>query len=162
VEQARGRIAATSTPGAGSRLSVFLPRSLEPLSVEGRPTPQSPTRPLTVMVIDDDDDVRGGIAHELEWQGHAALAASSAADAMQLATGYPGRLDLFIIDVALGREDGIALAHALAARVPGARILLVTGFLPNAEGTSLPFPVLIKPFTGEALARSIAEVLAKG
>jgi two-component system cell cycle sensor histidine kinase/response regulator CckA len=160
VEQARGRIVATSAPGAGSRLSVLLPRSLEPLAVEERTTAPPPTRPLTVLVIDDDDAVRGGIVHELEWQGHAAMAAASAPEALQLATGYPGRLDLCIVDVALGRDDGVSLAHGLEARLPGARILLITGFVPTAEATSLPFPVLIKPFTGEALARAIAEVLA--
>jgi two-component system cell cycle sensor histidine kinase/response regulator CckA len=160
VEQARGRISATSTPGAGSRFSVLLPRSLEPLSADRPAEAPPPTRPLTILVVDDDDAVRAGVVHELQWQGHAALAAASSADAMQLAAGYPARLDLFIIDVALGREDGVALGRALTARIPGARVLLVTGFVPS-EATSLPFPLLAKPFTGEALARAIAEALAR-
>jgi two-component system cell cycle sensor histidine kinase/response regulator CckA len=160
VQQARGRIEVTSTPGAGSRFSVLLPRSLEPLPVEGRAAPRAPTRQLTIVVIDDDDAVRGGIVHELEWQGHAAMGAASAADAIQLVSGFPGRLDLILTDVLLGRDDGVALARDLATRVPDARILLVTGFVPSTGDATLPFPVLAKPFTGEALAQCIAEVIA--
>jgi two-component system cell cycle sensor histidine kinase/response regulator CckA len=139
-----------------------VPRSLEPLPVEGRAVPQAPTRQLTILVVDDDDAVRGGIVHELEWQGHAAMAAGSAAEAIQLATGFPGRIDLILTDVLLGRDDGVALARNLAARVPDARILLVTGFVPGTGDATLPFPVLAKPFTGEALALGIAEVLEAG
>jgi signal transduction histidine kinase len=161
VQQARGRIAATSTPGAGTRMSVLLPRSLEPLPADARPAGMAPApaRQLTVLVVDDDHAVRKGIVHELEWQGHAAMAAASAAEAVRLATGFPGRLDLILTDVLLGHDDGVALARDLSARVPGARILLVTGFVPGTGDPTLPFPVLAKPFTGEALARSIAEAI---
>jgi two-component system cell cycle sensor histidine kinase/response regulator CckA len=159
VQQARGRIAVTSTPGAGSRFSVILPRSLEPLPAEGREAPPVPARQLTILVVDDDDAVRGGIVHELEWQGHAAMAAGSTKEAIQLATGFPGRIDLIVTDVLLGRDDGVALARDLSARVPDARILLVSGFVPGTGDATLPFPVLAKPFTGEALARRIAEVM---
>ena len=160
VQQARGRIAVASTPGAGSRFSVLLPRSLEPLPVEGRLAPAGPTRQLTILVVDDDDEVRGGIVHELEWQGHAAMAAGSAAEAIQLATGFPGRIDLILTDVLLGRDDGVALARDLAARIRDARVLLVTGFVPGTADATLPYPVLAKPFTGEALAQHIAQVVA--
>jgi two-component system, cell cycle sensor histidine kinase and response regulator CckA len=160
VQQARGRITVTSTPGAGSRFSVLLPRSLEPLPVEGRAAPPGQTPLLSILVVDDDDAVRGGIVHELEWQGHAAMGAGSAAEATQLATTFPGRIDLILSDVLLGRDDGVALARDLAARVPGVRILLVTGFVPGDGDATLPFPVLAKPFTGEALAQRIAEVIA--
>jgi signal transduction histidine kinase len=160
VQQARGRIDVTSTPGAGSRFSVFLPRSLEPIPVEGRVVPPALARQLTILVIDDDDAVRGGIVHELEWQGHAAMGAASAAEALQLASGYPARIDLILSDVLLGRDDGVALARDLAARLPETRILLITGFVPGTGDGTLPFPVLTKPFNGEALALSIAGVMA--
>ena len=160
VQQARGRIAVSSTPGAGSRFSVLLPRSLEPLPVEGRAAPPGPTPQLTILVIDDDDAVRGGIVHELEWQGHAAMGAGSAAEAIRLATGFPKRIDLILTDVLLGRDDGVALARELSLRLPAARTLLVTGFVPGSDDATLPFPVLAKPFTGEVLAERIAEVIA--
>jgi two-component system cell cycle sensor histidine kinase/response regulator CckA len=161
VQQARGKIAATSAPGAGSRFSILLPRSLEPLPVEGRTVPPALARQLTILVVDDDDAVRGGIVHELEWQGHAAMGAASAAEAFQLAAGFPAPIDLILTDVMLGRDDGVALGRDLAARLPGARVLLITGFVPGTGDATLPFPVLTKPFTGEALARSIAKVMAR-
>jgi CheY-like chemotaxis protein len=104
--------------------------------------------------------VRGGIMHELEWQGHAAMGAGSAAEATTLATGFPAPIDLMLIDVLLGRDDGVALARDLSQRLPDARILLITGFVPGTGDATLPFPVLAKPFTGEALAHAIAEVVA--
>jgi signal transduction histidine kinase len=162
VHQARGRITVSSTPGAGSRFSVLLPRSLEPLPIEGRSTPPALARQLKVLVVDDDDAVRGGIVHELEWQGHAAMAAASAAEAIQLASGFPAPIDLILTDVLLGRDDGVALARDLASRLPGARVLLITGFVPGTGDATMPFPVLAKPFTGEALALSIAKVMARG
>jgi CheY-like chemotaxis protein len=162
VQQARGRISVTSTPGTGSRFSVLLPRSLEPLPVEGHATPPALARQLTILVVEDDDAVRGGIVHELGWQGHAAMGAGSAAEAIQLATGFPAPIDLILTDVMLGRDDGVALARDLASRFPGARILLITGFVPGTVDATLPFPVLAKPFTAEALALSIADVMAKG
>jgi signal transduction histidine kinase len=161
VQQARGRIAVSSTPGAGSRFSILLPRSLEPLPVEGRTVPPTLARQLTILVVDDDEAVRGGIVHELEWQGHAAMGAASAAEAIQLAAGFPAPIDLVLTDVMLGRDDGVALGRDLAARLPGARVLLITGFVPGTGDATLPFPVLTKPFTGEALALSIAKVMAK-
>jgi signal transduction histidine kinase len=160
VQQARGRISATSTPGAGSRMSVLLPRSLEPLRAEGRAAPLPRAKQLTILVVDDDDAVREGIMHELEWQGHAAMGARSAVEATSLATGFPSRLDIILTDVLLGRDDGVVLARDLSVRVPDARILLVTGFVPGSDDPTLPFPVLTKPFTGEALAQAIAEVMA--
>jgi two-component system cell cycle sensor histidine kinase/response regulator CckA len=162
VQQARGRISAASTPGSGSRFSILLPRSLEPLPAEGvgRAAEPASTRQLNILVVDDDDAVRGGIVHELEWQGHAAMAARSAAEAVRLVTGFPGRIDLLLTDVLLGRDDGVALARDLASRVPDARVLLVTGFVPGTGDATLPFPVLVKPFTGEALARAIAEAMS--
>jgi two-component system cell cycle sensor histidine kinase/response regulator CckA len=162
VQQARGRITATSAPGAGSRFSILLPRSLEPLPVEGEgPAPASrPVRQLTILVVDDDDAVRGAIVHELEWQGHAAMAARSSAEAIRLVTGFPGRIDLVLTDVLLGQDDGVELARDLSARMPDARTLLVTGFVPGTGDATLPFPVLIKPFTGEALARAVAVAMA--
>jgi signal transduction histidine kinase len=162
VQQARGRIAVSSTPGAGSRFSVQLPRSLEPLPIEGRSTPPALARQLKVLVVDDDDAVRGGIVHELEWQGHAAMGARSAAEAIQLAAGFPAPIDLILTDVLLGRDDGVTLARELAARLPGARVLLITGFVPGTGDATMPFPVLAKPFTSEALAMSIAKVMARG
>jgi len=162
VQQARGRISAASTPGAGSRMSILLPRSLEPLPAEGegRPAASSPGRQLTILVVDDDDAVRGGIVHELEWQGHAAMAARSAAEAIRLVDGFPGRIDLVLTDVLLGQDDGVVLAGDLAARRPEARILLVTGFVPGTGDATMPYPVLVKPFSGEALAQAIADAMA--
>jgi CheY-like chemotaxis protein len=161
VQQARGRIEVASTPGVGTRFSVLLPRSLEPLPLEERAVPAGPLPQLTILVVDDDEAVRSGIVHELEWQGHAAMGAASAAEAIRLATGFPGRIDLFLTDVLLGRDDGVALARDLARRIPRARVLLITGFVPSGADTTLPFPVLAKPFTGQALARRIAEVMSR-
>jgi CheY-like chemotaxis protein len=161
VQQARGRIRAESTPGVGSRLSVLLPRSLEPLAVEGRGAPSAPARALNILVVDDDDAVRAGIVHELEWQGHAALAARSATEATHLVAGFPGQVDLLLTDVLLGRDDGVPLARHLAQLVPDLRVLLVTGFVPAGGDAPLPFPVLAKPFTSEALAEAIGRVMTQ-
>ncbi len=93
---------------------------MEPLPVEGRVAPPTLARQLTILLIDDDAAVRGSIVHELEWQGHAAMGAGSADESLQLAAGFPARIDLILTDVVLGRDDGVALARDLAGRFPDA------------------------------------------
>jgi CheY-like chemotaxis protein len=88
------------------------------------------------------------------------MGARSAAEAVQLASGFPAPIDLILTDVMLGHDDGVSLARDLAGRLPGARVLLITGFVPGTGDATLPFPVLTKPFTGDSLALSIAKVMA--
>jgi two-component system cell cycle sensor histidine kinase/response regulator CckA len=85
-------------------------------------------------------------------------------DALALADGHDGAIDLLLTDVIMPGMNGRQLADALAQRQPGLRVLFASGYPDNVlmdQGALAPgVRLLDKPFTPAALALKVAEVLA--
>ncbi len=118
-----------STPGRGTTMSFTLPRLDEPstpIAEPVAPEPEPTLEGLTVLVIDDEEDVRRGMATLIEALGGRALLACGASQAMQAVERT--RPDVVVADFRLvGGDDGLRIISELRARIPGLRALLVSG-----------------------------------
>jgi signal transduction histidine kinase len=165
VKQAGGHVALYSEPGRGTTVKVYLP----PTDVPVTQTPDRPiARPLprgteTVLLVEDEDAVRALTRHVLRVAGYAVLEAADGRQAVRVADGYAGRIDLLVTDVVMPHLGGREVADALAGRHPGLRVLFLSGYSDDAvvrHGlVDRDVAFLQKPFTPADLARKVREVL---
>lgn len=117
----------------------------------------------TVLVVENEQPVRDLILDVLRLHGYTVLAAEDGEAALRVAAEHPGRIDIAVVDVVMPRMTGEAVARRLAAQRPGLKVLYVSGYT-DQEVCALGLPpgssnFLQKPFTVEALARKVREVL---
>jgi PAS domain S-box-containing protein len=164
VKQSGGHIWVYSEPGQGTTFKIYLPyvdETAEPL----------PARPLdepaergheTVLVVEDDESVRGLIVLVLGRLGYTVAASADPEQALLLARDLSS-LDILLSDVVLPKMSGRDLAARVLAMHPGAGVLYVSGYTENAivhHGVIDPgVPFLQKPFTPQALAARVRGVL---
>ena len=173
VEQSRGAITVASRLGEGTTFTVHLPRGTdvaEPRSfkaVHGTPR-ASPFE--TVMVCDDDDDVRGLLSRILRLRGYTIVEARNgkqalamAAEGFGLGTESSLSIDLLVTDVVMPELGGVDLAAELRKRNPALRVLFVSGYTDRpdlASETRQPrASYLAKPFAPAELTRAVFELL---
>ncbi|WP_218191050.1 response regulator [Enhydrobacter aerosaccus] len=167
VKQSGGHVKLYSEEGYGTTVKLYLPRLMAEQDVLVEPeqvhhTPRS-RNGETILVVEDDEDVRAhstGILREL---GYDVLEAATAAAGLQLLHGHP-EIRLMFTDVGLpGGMNGRQLAdHARSIR-PDLKVLFTTGYARNAivhEGRLDPgVSLLTKPFTFSDLARKLGDML---
>ena len=108
-------------------------RPSQPLAaVESNPAQRDGASSGTVLLVEDDDDVRGSTVRILERAGFEVLEASSAAAALNVWHGHDARIDLVLSDVVMPGTSGVELAAEITALSPGAAIILISGFTPAA------------------------------
>ncbi|MEK7838890.1 MAG: ATP-binding protein, partial [candidate division NC10 bacterium] len=165
VTQSGGNIWVYSEPGRGTTFKIYLPRVEEAASpapaVES--TVERPRGSETVLLVEDDDDVRGLAREALEEVGYTVLDARTSQEALTLAARTAGSISLLITDVVMPRMGGRALAAGLERVRPGIRVLYVSGYAPDAivshEILARGVAFLPKPFTPLALAQKVREAL---
>ncbi len=170
VKQSGGYIWAYSELGHGTTFKIYLPRVAEtPAAPES--TTASPTAlrgSETVLVVEDQDDVRKLTKRVLEARGYAVLAARHGAEALEIIAHHPTQIHLMITDVVMPGMNGREVAQLACAKRSDLKVLFVSGYTGEAvlqhrllePGVAF----LQKPFTPDALARKTREVLddAKG
>jgi len=151
-----GTVAIASEVGRGTKVTVYLPRSYAALTA---PSPQDETDYAaldrqTILVVEDNADVRRVAVSLLEQLGYRTMEVETASAALDiLAAGK--HVDLVFSDVVLpGQADGLALAHMLAERYPHIPVVLTTGYTRVFEANP-EFPVLRKPYQISTLGRVI-------
>jgi two-component system, cell cycle sensor histidine kinase and response regulator CckA len=157
VTQSKGQISVESEPGRGAVFRVILP------AVDGVPEEAEAAPPAalergteTLLVVEDDVEVRRFLQEVLERQGYRVLAAHDGAQAVELARSDPS-VKLVISDVIMPRMSGVELAQRLRATLsPPPRILYITGY---PGDTVMDEPLLMKPFSVGELARKIRILL---
>ena len=167
ARQSSGQVRIYSEVGHGTAVSVYLPRHLgEADTVDG---PAGATVAVraghgeTVLVVDDEPTVRMLVAEVLEDLGYAAIEAADGA-AGQLVLQSDARIDLLVTDVGLpGGMNGRQVAEAARQVRPGLKVLFITGYAENAVLShghlDAGMYILTKPFTVEALASRIRELI---
>jgi PAS domain S-box-containing protein len=166
VKQSRGAVALESRPGLGTTVTLYLPIIAKVLDrrEEDKVEGEGATHGLRVMLVEDDGEVRTVVHRFLETAGCRVTTAVSGEEAM-LALGGGETFDLLVSDIALGTGmRGTELAARVQERLPGIRVLLMSGFSPElleADQQSPPeWELLPKPFTRGELVRAIARVTA--
>ena len=165
VKQNKGLIDVQSEPGKGATFRIFLRRQEEPAEAAGaRPAaPEMPGGSETVLLVEDEDGVRSVTARFLRRLGYTVLSAGEPAAALRLISEHVGRVHLLITDVVMPGMSGRDLAAKLSAAYPGIKCLLMSGYPDGGvahlgtveEGLSF----LAKPFSSDAFARKVREVL---
>jgi CheY-like chemotaxis protein len=157
ASQLGGGLAISSKPGLGTCVELFLPASDEVARPADR-TENIETRSAagTVLLVDDEDLVRGSTADMLAELGYAVTEAGSAEEALRLVNGGL-EPDLLITDHLMPGMSGTDLAHELRARSRDLPVLLVSGYA-EAEGVAPDLVRLVKPFRQADLAAKLREL----
>jgi CheY-like chemotaxis protein len=168
VKQARGEITVTSAPDRGTAIRIYLPR-VRRAALEAGAGPEVTYRQCgteTVLVVEDEDEVRRLVSGVLEHHGYTVLPAALPQEAIALCSSHEGAIDLLLTDAVMPQMSGWALAERAGRMRPNLRVLLMSGYAEGAlEGRGLAGvggPFLRKPFTPAVLTRKIREVLDGG
>ncbi len=165
VKQSSGHIWAYSEPGRGTTMKIYLPRVDAPLTViEDVPhSPPAIEASETILVVEDEEDVRNLIAEILGMKGYNLLLARHPAEAVDISRTHDGPIHLLITDVTLPEVDGRSLSEEIVQIRPSVRVLFISGYTENAivHNGVLDEDVyfLQKPFAPEILLAKVREVL---
>jgi PAS domain S-box-containing protein len=165
ARQSGGMAHLESAPGAGTAVSLYLPRWREPAAAAAVPgEADGLPRGLKILLVEDDADVRAVVQRQLQALGAQVHAVSDARSAWaawaQSADAFGLPWHLVLSDIALGTgERGTALAGRLRAAAPGLPVVLMTGYASGALDQASPWPVLRKPFDQASLRRALIDAL---
>jgi two-component system NtrC family sensor kinase len=164
VRQSGGFVTIESSPGGGTTVSIYLPRS------EMTPDAQAPRaeisvgdagRGQTILVVEDDEDVRAYIVETLRDLGYDTMEAGDAEAAIELFKR--SHVDLLLTDVVMPGKNGRVLSNELLAIRPTLKVLFMSGYSRDAilqDGRlERGLELLQKPVTREALARKLQSML---
>jgi two-component system, cell cycle sensor histidine kinase and response regulator CckA len=163
VKQNHGWIRVDSEPQKGARFSIYLPR-IQASPIEGaHPQAASAGGNETLLLVEDQREVRAFLVESLSSYGYTVLDAASGQEALLLSRQRQGPIDLLVTDMVMPGMSGKELANALEAERPGLRVLMVSGY--SAEQITplgLPpdsFGFLAKPVSPEDLAAAVRNLL---
>jgi signal transduction histidine kinase len=167
VMQGGGLVSVYSEPGRGATFKVFLPRvaPLEGDPTEGMVVPPPARGTETVLVVEDDPQLRQLTRKLLEHHGYRVLSAEGADAALALAAGEAEAIDLLLTDIVLPRVNGVDLARRLQEKRPGMRVMFTSGYTGRSlEASGVlehPDAFIEKPFTADDLARQVRLVIER-
>ncbi len=166
ITQIGGEILVDSEPGRGASFRMYFPANL----AEAERSPESGIQPVevarrgteTILLVEDEAEVRRLAAEMLIRQGYRVIEAASGPDAMRVWASQSDAIDLVITDVVMPKMSGHELAAQLRSSRPGLRVLYISGYTEDVvarHGVDTHTTLLQKPFTSEALARAVRAVL---
>jgi CheY-like chemotaxis protein len=165
VRQSGGFIWVYSELGRGTTFKIYLPRVDQPVDrLSPSPTTsEAPRGTETILLTEDEQDVREVAREFLESGGYTVIEAPDGAEALGLVETHQGVIDLLITDMVMPRMTGQELAARLKERQPELRMLYMSGYSERAAAEAMqPDPsvrLLAKPFSRSALLRAVHELL---
>ncbi len=167
VKQSGGSVAVTSEPGVGSCFRIYLPHAPDTPSgpaaevSEVRAAPHA--RGHTVLLAEDDENVRGLLKKVLFRWRYTVLEARSGQEAVEISRDYDGEIHLLMTDVVMPVMNGPTAAQIITAHRPGVQLLFMSGYTDealvrngvNGENAN----ILMKPITPVTLAQALEEML---
>lgn len=165
VKRSNGEMSVSSTPGAGTCVSLLLPRAVQPVtSPQPVESPADGHREVTetILVVDDEKELLDLAKRYLGTQGYTVLTASSAAEALCQLEQHPA-VDLLFTDILMpGGMDGYELGREAISRYPSLKLLFTSGFTKPDTRMQTQFPasqLLNKPYTAAALFHKLHQLL---
>jgi two-component system, cell cycle sensor histidine kinase and response regulator CckA len=159
VQQSKGAMTVQSQPGRGTTFTIWFPETRsEAEAVPVLATGSQHTGTETILVVDDDEDLRELMKEVLTPAGYQPIVASNGEEALQLAARH--HVDLLITDLSMPAMMGTDVAKRTAALHPDVKVLYVSGYdQPAANNQTLPGRAYLqKPFTSQTLLQRIRDV----
>jgi len=164
VRQSGGTVTVRSEKGHGSTFTIYLPRVVGPSGASAGPPRKAAAgghRTGTILVVEDDTGVRRFASRVLETAGYRVMTASGGAAA--IAEANIEGVHLLLTDVVMPGMSGREVASKLVARIPGLRVLYMSGHTDKGivhDGVLEPdIEFLAKPFTADALLAAVEKAL---
>jgi two-component system, cell cycle sensor histidine kinase and response regulator CckA len=165
VKQSGGNIWVYSEPGMGTVFKVYLPR-IDAAAITVEKMEQEALAPLgseTILLVEDEDTVRGLTRKVLMQAGYKVLDAKGGDEALRLCRAHTGSIDLLLTDVVMPGISGKEVADRLSKLRPTTRVLFMSGYTDEAivqHGVlDANVQFLQKPFTWSGLAKKVRDVL---
>ncbi len=167
VKQSGGYIWVQSELGKGTSFEVYLPRVTETgeytTTAASILPSKAPHRVETVLLVEDEPNLRRMACQYLQMQGYKVLEAADGAAAVHICVAHNGSIDLLLTDVVMPGMNGRELAKRIVSLRPATKVLYMTGYAENAivhNGTLDPgINLLQKPFNLQSLKLKVREVL---
>jgi CheY-like chemotaxis protein len=167
VKQSGGHIWLYSEPGQGTTFKIYLPRTGAPTDTVSSPAPAMSTikGTETILLVEDDEQVRAVACSILRRQGYRVLEAANGGEALMVCEQHPASIHLLLSDVILPKISGRQIAERLGALRPDMKVLFMSGYTDEAilqQGVlESDVAYLQKPITPEKLTRAVREVLSR-
>jgi signal transduction histidine kinase len=163
VSQSGGEVKLTSTPGVGTAVVLYLPRSktaVEKSNETGDGVTPSPPGRETILIVEDDEQVRDVAVAMIEDLGYKVLLATNGVDALKLLRGNM-LIDLLFSDILMpGGISGRHLATQARGIRPQLKVLLTSGYpARDADADGSSFPIILKPYRRDKLAAMLRSAL---
>jgi two-component system cell cycle sensor histidine kinase/response regulator CckA len=177
VKQTGGFIFPESQAGRGTTFRIFLPRHIpgveEIRADEAAVSIVPDAKPAadltgqgTILLVEDEEGLRGLNARGLASRGYTVFEASNGVEALAVLESRHGEVDLVVSDVVMPEMDGPTLLKEMRKRNPELKIIFVSGYAEDAFEKNLPeggqFAFLAKPFTLKQLVGAVKETMANG
>jgi len=165
VQQSGGWVSFRSQLGHGSSFSIYLPEAGdEPASSAVGTAPVAEAKCTeTILVVEDEDEIRDMVREYLERKGYNVVAANNGSEALQVAQRYKGSIHLLLSDVVMPQLGGRELAQQVKEMRPRIKILLTSGYPEHAgltERAADPAAAILqKPYPLNTLASRIRQML---
>src|SRR2546427_684601 len=165
IKQSGGNVWAYSEPGRGTTFKIYLPQVEGVVDRPPRDGPRTviPRGSETILLAEDQKELRELIRQMLEMNGYTVIAASDGLEAIEICKRHEAPIHLMLSDVVMPQMGGRELAQRLATVRPDMKVLYMSGYTSNAivhHGILDPGTLFIqKPFTPDSLARKVREVL---
>jgi signal transduction histidine kinase/ActR/RegA family two-component response regulator len=162
VRQSGGFIWVESSPGNGARFEIYLPRAVEKeeaISYE-RESGRSRHGSETILVVEDEEEVRSLASEFLGSAGYSVLTAKDGVEALEVSERFGSSIQLLLTDIVMPKMRGTELAQKLKESFPKLRVVYMSGYLEQDTCSGEIFEkamFLQKPFSRDMLIRQIGE-----
>jgi two-component system, cell cycle sensor histidine kinase and response regulator CckA len=167
VKQSGGYIWVYSEPGKGTTFKLYFPRVSEAPEAFSKPIEYAVPEvgSATILLVEDDQDLRELTATTLRNAGYAVLEASNSQTALELGAKHPGYIDLLLSDIVMPGTSGVQLIPLLRESAPDLKVILMSGYATETLARHAPAPpdvtLIEKPFSKRFLLSTIQKVVQK-
>jgi PAS domain S-box-containing protein len=158
----KGAISVESAPGRGTRFRVLLPASASTAGATEATAAGALGRGAgLVLLVDDEEAVRGLARRVLERGGYQVLEAGSGEDALALLREHTGSVRAVVLDLTMPGLGGEATLQQLRQIRPDLPVIVSSGYVPEEEGTMAGVPFLAKPYRPSELVDAVKQIIER-